>query len=444
MYLLVDTLKCKRSNTFLPSQIVFDVQLWNDDVATAASNALLRKRGAEVSPDDIQLIPISKMLLRLKSNYASMNGHRVSTDNDMITLSNYRRDDQQFSLNIDSDDTCEMAAAYFHSDPERLKKMVTIEVQLSFVHATSRTITVNQKHVTNGTLYRILHNMNPTDGLRWLSASDLTLFAQKITIDVMSTEVVEPYYYISESEQLIMEKNIEQSISQAENSRSVSVNWDLVYWPTDRVRPDRALDYLKFMFHYDENVDLFTMNPGDPSNQVEDLEEYNKMRCAIKVTLNKVFQLRKSYINDAEGIDADTFSTDTLTPEFVPPTDSSIHIITTIQPRLPSSQRYNLTKKNINYVLNQSEMGADVTALNELKAETVTNSNQLPVQLNTVRDRPTVLLIAHDNKILKKGVSPPTPIEEILAMGTRYNIYDVTFDCKQERIFWSAYNGSHE
>uniref|UniRef100_A0A914WT52 CARD domain-containing protein n=1 Tax=Plectus sambesii TaxID=2011161 RepID=A0A914WT52_9BILA len=52
----------------------------------------------------------------------------------------------------------------------------------------------------------------------------------------------------------------------------------------------------------------------------------------------------------------------------------------------------------------------------------------------------TSLLIAQDNKIFKKSISSTSSIEEIVAMNYS-QIYDITFDCKQERIVWSASNG---
>uniref|UniRef100_A0A914WTD3 C-type lectin domain-containing protein n=1 Tax=Plectus sambesii TaxID=2011161 RepID=A0A914WTD3_9BILA len=377
MCLLVDTLKCKHSYKNIPPLIVFNVQLWSDDVATAASNALLQREDVKVSPEDvkvspedIQLLPINKMRLMLESWDEYMGVTKLKTNGEKKIPSNSPREDLEFSLSMDSDETCEEDVKYFKSDLERLKQMLMIEVQLSLVHPTSRTLTVTKEHVTNGPLYRRLDRMNSTNGQRWLSAPDLTLFAQQITINVVSTDIVEPYYYVSETETELLEKRIEQSIIQIEeNSRSASVNWDLVYWPNDRVRPDRALDYLKLMMHYDETVDLFTINAGVPP-EIKDPEEYERTRCKIREVVD--ISLIKSNFYDIEGTE-DTPAAVTLQPEYFPLMDSSIHLITPQPPPQPSSQHKNLTKQNINNVLTQSdEMNETINQL----AQKINDANE--------------------------------------------------------------------
>uniref|UniRef100_A0A914V6G0 Protein kinase domain-containing protein n=1 Tax=Plectus sambesii TaxID=2011161 RepID=A0A914V6G0_9BILA len=66
--------------------------------------------------------------------------------------------------------------------------------------------------------------------------------------------------------------------------------------------------------------------------------------------------------------------------------------------------------------------------------------NDISTGTQIVPGRPGAFLTARGTKILKKSLSPSTPIEEVLTMNEDHAIWDVTFDCKQQRIVWSAYD----
>uniref|UniRef100_A0A914X245 Uncharacterized protein n=1 Tax=Plectus sambesii TaxID=2011161 RepID=A0A914X245_9BILA len=68
------------------------------------------------------------------------------------------------------------------------------------------------------------------------------------------------------------------------------------------------------------------------------------------------------------------------------------------------------------------------------------SKNDISTGTQIVPGRPGAFLTARGTKILKKSLSPSTPIEEVLTMNEDHAIWDVTFDCKQQRIVWSAYD----
>jgi len=220
------------------NQIVFDVQMWNDQLRKEILYHLSEATGQSVRSFQTQMMPYDRVLLKSRrpSDIYRMTDQwlHLSPSNKVV----------RFTLTCTED--CGRLVEQFQSGPERFKHW---RLLYSMNHASRqqeriREVSVRSDHISRSVLAGELNRHFPPPAERvLLTTSDAQQLISKAVANVISESF--------DDDEAVTADSVRQVYDWLENklqitNESIDNNWNLVYWkePADQNRPDKLCQLL--------------------------------------------------------------------------------------------------------------------------------------------------------------------------------------------------------
>ena len=219
------------------NQIVFDVEMWNDQLRKEIIRHLSEATGQSVRSFQLQIMPYDRVLLKSRrpSDIYRMTDQwlHLSPSNKVV----------RFTLTCTED--CGRLVEQFQSSPERFKHWrLLYSMNPAGQQQRIREVSVRSDHISRSVLAGELNRHFPPPAERvLLTTNDAQQLISKAVANVISESF--------DDDEAVAADSVRQVYDWIENklqitNESIDNNWNLVYWkePADQNRPDKLCQLL--------------------------------------------------------------------------------------------------------------------------------------------------------------------------------------------------------